>query len=87
MRFATAQGFNSGDQFFAYLKDSVDLLLAEGETSPKMMTIGLHCRLVGRPGRAASLARFLDYVLGFDRVWLCRRIDIARHWHARHRPA
>ena len=86
MRFATAQGFNSGDQFFAYLKDSFDLLYAEGETSPKMMNVGLHCRLVGRPGRAASLARFLDYVLGHDRVWLCRRIDIARHWHARHRP-
>lgn len=84
MRFATNQGFNSGDQFFAYLKDSFDVLYAEGETAPKMMSVGLHCRLVGRPGRAASLARFLDYVRGFDRVWIARRIDIARHWIATH---
>ena len=81
MRFATSQGFNSGDQFFAYLKDSFDLLYAEGETRPKMMSVGLHCRLAGRPGRAAALARFLDYVRAHDRVWICRRIDIARHWH------
>lgn len=86
MRFATAQGFNSGDQFFAYLRDAFDTLYAEGETAPKMMSIGLHCRLVGRPGRAASLARFLDYVQQHDRVWLCRRIDIARHWHQHHPP-
>jgi putative urate catabolism protein len=86
MRFATAQGFNSGDQFFTYLRDAFDLLYAEGETAPKMMSVGLHCRLVGRPGRAASLARFLDYILQSDRVWLCRRIDIARHWHEHHRP-
>ncbi len=84
MRFATSQGFNSGDQFFAYLKDSFDMLYAEGETAPKMMSVGLHCRLVGRPGRAAALARFLDYVRGFDRVWCARRIDIARHWIATH---
>ncbi len=84
MRFATSQGFNSGDQFYAYLKDSFDLLYAEGETAPKMLSIGLHCRLVGRPGRAAALARFLDYVRGFDRVWCARRIDIARHWIATH---
>lgn len=84
MRFATSQGFNSGDQFFAYLRDSFDQLYAEGETAPKMMSIGLHCRLVGRPGRAAALARFLDYVRGFDRVWIARRIDIARHWIATH---
>ena len=83
MRFATAQGFNSGDQFFAYLRDSFDALYAEGMAgAPKMMSVGLHCRLVGRPGRAASLARFLDYVQGKPDVWLARRIDIARHWHA-----
>ncbi len=82
MRFATMQGFNSGDQFYAYLKDSFDVLYAEGETAPKMMSVGLHCRLAGRPGRAAALMRFLDYVQSHDRVWICRRIDIARHWHA-----
>lgn len=86
MRFATYQGFNSGDQFFAYLRDAFDVLYAEGETAPKMMSVGLHCRLVGRPGRAAALARFLDYVQQHERVWLCRRIDIARHWHQHHRP-
>lgn len=87
MRFATAQGFNSGDQFFAYLKDSFDVLYEEGrQGSPKMLSIGLHCRLVGRPGRAASLARFLDYVQGHEKAWVCRRIDIARHWHEHHRP-
>jgi putative urate catabolism protein len=84
MRFATNQGFNSGDQFFAYLKDSFDLLHAEGAMAPKMMSVGLHCRLAGRPGRAAALARFLDYVQKHDRVWLTRRIDIARHWIATH---
>ena len=84
MRFATAQGFNSGDQFYAYLKDSFDVLYQEGETAPKMMSVGLHCRLVGRPGRAAALARFLDHVQRHDRVWLARRIDIARHWIATH---
>tara|TARA_B100001250_G_C19789290_1_gene785670 strand:+ start:885 stop:1766 length:882 start_codon:yes stop_codon:yes gene_type:complete len=86
MRFATNQGFNSGDQFFAYLKDSFDVLYAEGETQPGMLSIGLHCRLVGRPGRAAALARFLDYVQGHDRVWVCRRDEIARHWRE-HFPA
>jgi urate oxidase len=85
MRFATPQGFNAGDQFFTYLKDSFDLLYAEGLAgAPKMMSIGLHCRLVGRPGRAAALARFLDYIQGFERVWMARRIDIARHWHDVH---
>jgi putative urate catabolism protein len=84
MRFATSQGFNSGDQFYAYLKDSFDVLHAEGKTAPKMMSVGLHCRLVGRPGRAAALGRFLDYVQGHDDIWVCRRIDIARHWHAQH---
>jgi putative urate catabolism protein len=84
MRFATSQGFNSGDQFYAYLRDSFDLLYAEGATAPKMMSVGLHCRLVGRPGRAAALARFLDYVKPRRDVWICRRIDIARHWHQHH---
>jgi len=87
MRFATPQGFNAGDQFFAYLKDSFDTLYAEGETAPKMLSIGLHCRLVGRPGRAAALARFLDYVASHDHVWVAKRIDIARHWIRHHRPA
>jgi len=87
MRFATAQGFNSGDQFFTYLRDSLDLLRAEGAEVPRMMSVGLHCRLAGRPGRAAALTRFLDYATGFRDVWVCRRIDIARHWHANHRPA
>lgn len=86
MRFGTYQGFNSGDQFFAYLRDAFDTLYAEGETAPKMMSVGLHCRLVGRPGRAAALARFLDYVQKHDRVWICRRIEIARHWHQHHPP-
>lgn len=86
MRFATAQGFNSGDQFFSYLRDSFDVLYAEGAERPRMMSVGLHCRLAGRPGRAAALARFLDHVLGHEDAWVCRRIDIARHWHARHRP-
>ena len=81
MRFATIQGFNSGDQFFGYLKDSFDLLYAEGAAGqPKMLSVGLHCRLAGRPGRAAALARFLDYVQRHDRVWVARRLDIARHW-------
>jgi putative urate catabolism protein len=87
MRFATPQGFNSGEQFFAYLRDAFDVLYAEGETAPKMMSVGMHCRLVGRPGRAAALARFLDYVGQHDRVWLCRRIDIAKHWHQHHPPS
>jgi OHCU decarboxylase len=87
MRFAAAQGFNSGDQFYAYLKDSFDTLYAEGGTAPKMLSIGLHCRLVGRPGRAASLARFLDYVSGHDKVWVATRLDIARHWIRKHPPA
>lgn len=87
MRFATPQGFNSGDQFFAYLRDSFDMLYAEGEDTPKMMSIGLHCRLAGRPGRAAALARFLDYIGEHDKVWVARRIDIARHWIKRHPAA
>lgn len=87
MRFATPQGFNSGDQFFAYLKDSFDTLYAEGANAPKMMSIGLHCRLIGRPGRAAALARFLDYIQSKSHVWCATRLDIARHWVAHHPPA
>jgi allantoinase len=86
MRFATAQGFNSGEQFYQYLKDSFDVLYSEGEHTPKMMSVGLHCRLVGRPGRFRALQRFLDYVESHEQVWICRRIDIARHWIDRHPP-
>ncbi len=86
MRFATPQGFNSGDQFFAYLRDTFDCLYAEGVESPKMMSIGLHCRLAGRPGRAAALARVLDHIQAHSDVWLCTRVDIARHWHASFPP-
>jgi putative urate catabolism protein len=86
MRFATAQGFNSGEQFFQYLRDSFDVLYAEGAQTPKMMSVGLHCRLVGRPGRFRALQRFLDHVQTHDQVWICRRIDIARHWIDRHPP-
>lgn len=87
MRFATPQGFNSGDDFLRYLSDAFDVLYAEGGECPRMMSIGLHMRLVGRPGRFAALERFLDHVEKHDRVWICRRIDIARHWHAHHPPA
>jgi len=80
MRFGTYQGFNAGDQFYTYLKDTFDMLYQEGASAPKMMSIGLHCRLAGRPGRAAALARFLDYVSDHDQIWVTRRIDIARHW-------
>ena len=86
MRFATPQGFNSGDQFFTYLKDSFDVLYNEGATRPKMLSIGLHARLAGRPGRAAALARFLDYVQSKSDVWVARRLDIARHWIKTHPP-
>ncbi len=87
MRFATPQGFNSGDQFFAYLRDTFDVLYAEGERIPRMMSIGLHARLVGRPGRLRALQRFIDHAKAHDRIWFCRRVDIARHWHERHPPA
>ena len=80
MSFATNQGFNTGDHFYNYLKDSFDALYEEGKTSPKMMSVGLHCRLIGRPGRIQSLKKFLDYVLKFDDIWICKRIDIAKHW-------
>jgi OHCU decarboxylase len=87
MRFATPQGFNSGDQFYSYLKDSFDVLYAEGLDRPKMLSVGLHCRLAGRPGRAAALARFLDYVQSHDKAWVPTRLDIARHWIKTHAPA
>jgi peptidoglycan/xylan/chitin deacetylase (PgdA/CDA1 family) len=87
MRFASPQGFNSGDQFFTYLKESFDVLYAEGAAGrAKMMSVGLHCRLAGRPGRAAALARFLDYAKGHESVWFARRLDIARHWRKAHPP-
>ncbi len=86
MRFATAQGFNSGDQFFSYLKDSFDVLYAEGADRPRMLSVGLHCRLAGRPGRAAALARFLDYIGNHEKVWVATRLDIARHWIREHPP-
>ena len=80
MRFATNQGFNTGDHFYNYLKDSFDALYEEGKTTPKMMSVGLHCRLIGRPGRIQSLKKFLDYVLKFEDIWICKRVDIAKHW-------
>ena len=82
MRFIYPQGFGGGDQFFSYLKDSFDVLYAEGATSPRMMSVGLHCRLVGRPGRAAAVMRFLDYISQHERVWVPTRLQIAQHWHA-----
>ncbi|WP_374667151.1 allantoinase PuuE [Ramlibacter sp.] len=84
MRFALPQGFSHGDPFFEYLRDSFDALYAEGEEAPKMMSIGMHCRLLGRPGRIVALQRFLDHIARHDRVWVCRRIDIARHWRQVH---
>ena len=84
MRFVQAQGFNTGEHFLQYLKDSFDVLYAEGEQAPKMMSIGMHCRLLGKPGRFGALQKFLDHVQRHDRVWICRRIDIARHWKQTH---
>jgi len=84
MRFATNQGFNSGEQFYTYLRDSFDALYHEGNINPKMMSVGLHCRLVGRPGRIQSLKKFLDYILRHEDVWICKRIDIANHWIKNH---
>ena len=84
MRFASPQGFNSGSQFFDYLKDTFDVLYAEGAVRPRMMSIGLHCRIAGRPGRAAALARFIEYAQRHADVWFARRADIAKHWVARH---
>ena len=84
MRFATPQGFNSGDQFFSYLRDTFDTLYEEGSRIPRMMSVGLHCRLVGRPGRIRALERFIDHAQSHEGVWFCRRIDIARHWWEHH---
>ena len=84
MRFATPQGFNTATQFYDYLRDSFDVLYAEGADTPKMMSIGMHGRLLGRPGRFIALQRFLDHIARHDRVWICRRIDIARHWKQVH---
>ena len=85
MRFISAQGFGGGEEFFQYLRDCFDVLYAEGKTAPKMMSIGLHCRLVGRPGRFAALERFLEYIETYDRVWIPTRLQIAEHWHREHR--
>ncbi len=88
MRFSSAQGFAQGDDFFTYLKDSFDVLYAEGDPAglnrPKMLNVGMHCRLLGRPGRMKSLQRFLDYIQGHDKVWICRRLEIAQHWRKTH---
>ena len=84
MRFATPQGFHTGEQFYQYLKDAFDVLYAEGESSPKMLSIGLHCRLIGRPARFQALQQFLDYALSHEQVWIPSRIDIARHWVTEH---
>ena len=88
MRFCLPQGFSQADDFFIYLRDSFDALYAEGDPEgqnrPKMMSIGMHCRLLGRLGRIVALQRFLDHVQRHDRVWICRRIDIARHWKRIH---
>ena len=90
MRFATPQGFNTGEQFYQYLKDSFDVLYAEGDpegmNQPKMLSIGMHCRLLGRPGRFKALQRILDYIQSHSHVWICRRVDIAKHWHDIHPP-
>jgi putative urate catabolism protein len=84
MRFALPQGFSHADPFFQYLKDTFDVLYAEGADTPRMMSVGMHCRLLGRPGRITALQRFLDHIQNHDRVWVCRRIDIARHWQQAH---
>ena len=80
MRFATNQGFNTGDHFYSYLKDSFDALYEEGKTHPKMMSVGLHCRIIGKPGRIQALKKFLDYIKKHKNVWICKRVDIAKHW-------
>ena len=86
MKFSSPGGFNTSEHFFQYLKDAFDVLYAEGETAPKMMSIGMHCRLLGRPGRFKALQRFLDYIQNHEQVWICRRQDIAEHWYAHHLP-
>ena len=84
MKFCTAQGFNTGNDFFEYLKSSFNVLYEEGQTSPKMMSIGLHCRIIGRPGRFESLVKFVNYISNFKDIWVTRRIDIAKHWEKKH---
>ena len=84
MRFVIPNGFTNGEQFFHYLKDTFDYLYQEGESSPKMMSVGLHCRLVARPGRITGLIKFLDYISSFQDIWICKREDIAKHWHQNH---
>ena len=84
MRFSLPQGFAQAEDFFTYLRDSFDALYAEGAERPKMMSVGMHCRLLGRPGRMVALQRFLDHIAKHDRVWVCRRVDIARHWKQVH---
>ena len=84
MKFCSPGGFNSGEQFYQYLKDAFDVLYAEGESAPKMISIGMHCRLLGRPGRFKALQRFLDYIQSHDKVWICRRNDVAHHWYQHH---
>lgn len=87
MKFAAIQGFNSGDQYFTYMKDAFDTLYEEGAERPRMMSVGMHCRLIGKPARFQALKRFVDYVLSHDKVWVARRVDIARHWRTHHPPA
>ena len=84
MKFSSPAGFNHAEQFYQYLKDSFDVLYAEGENAPKMLSIGMHCRLLGRPGRFIALQRFLDYIQSHEQVWICRRHDIAEHWYKHH---
>ena len=84
MKFSSAAGFNNGQDFAQYLIDTFDVLYAEGEEAPKMMSVGMHCRILGKPGRMAGLIKFLDHIEKHDRVWVTRRIDIARHWRALH---
>ncbi|WP_394356850.1 allantoinase PuuE [Shumkonia mesophila] len=84
MKFAAIQGFNSGDQYFTYMKDAFDTLYEEGAERPRMMSVGMHCRLIGKPARFQALKRFVDYVLSHDKVWVARRVDIARHWREHH---
>ena len=86
MKFSSAGGFNHAEQFYQYLKDSFDTLYAEGDVAPKMMSVGMHCRLLGRPGRFKALQKFLDYVQSHEKVWICRRGDIAQHWNHHFAP-
>ncbi len=86
MRFASPQGFHTAEQFFVYLRDAFDVLYAEGAEQPKLLNIGLHCRIIGRPARFKALVQFLDYVSKHNRVWICRRADLARHWHLNYKP-